>query len=222
MGARQKIGQYRHRQGVTYEPGPGGELRIKRDRKRFPHLGMIPLVFGISGSGVCALVSWLMAASGTKLLPQRLDNTALPPSPSIENVLFGAGFPEAALACGLIGFLIWRSLWAIRITPEEQARGRGVIFRALVGQGIGWGAVYGFLAIPIGVAGLYMRTAPAAQPPVVRPFFALLASPILTVSAFVTVVIPLVVLVLGMLLGLSVAASAALIWRDFPEEPRHL
>jgi hypothetical protein len=75
------------------------------------------------------------------------------------------------------------------------------------------------LALPLGAFGLYLRTAPANQPWLIRPLFGLLAMPVLAGSALFTGVIPLVLLLLGLLMGLITAAGAAAVWRDFPEEP---
>src|SRR4051794_3925686 len=124
MAPKSKIGSYRHQPGLVYEPGPRGELRVARVRKRFPHLGMVPLVYALAGSLVCGATSWSLQQSGAaRFFPQRLTGTPLPPAPSLDNVLFGVGLPEAALTCGLLGLCLWRSLWQTRISPETQAGG---------------------------------------------------------------------------------------------------
>lgn len=220
MAQKPKIGSYQHRPGIVYEPGTHGELRVARVRKRFPYLGMIPLVYAMAGSVVCAALSWAIRASGSAhLFPQRFTETPLPPAPSLSNLLFGAGLPETALTCGLLGFLLWRALWKTRVSPEQQSGGFGSIFLALSGRALGLGIVLGLVALPLGAFGLYLRTAPANQPWLVRPFFALLAMPVISQSAYGNGLIPFVLLLLGALLGLVTAAGAAAVWREFPEEP---
>lgn len=220
MAPKPKIGSYQHRPGLVYEPGPHGGMRVARIRKRFPYLGMVPLVYALTGSMVCAAISWSLQASGSaRYFPQRFTETPLPPAPSLSNVMFGAGLPETALTCGLLGLVLWRTLWKTRISPEEQAGGFWPILHALLGRALGTGLVLGLLALPLGAFGLYLRTAPANQPWAVRPFFALLATPVLSLSAFGTGMIPLVLLFLGLLLGLATAIGVAAIWREFPEEP---
>jgi len=220
MAPKSKIGDYRHRPGLVYEPGPRGGLRVARVRKRFPFLGMIPLVYALSGSMVCAATSWALKwGGGGRLLPQRLSGTPLPAAPSMGNVLFGAGLAETALACGLLGLWLWQLLWKTRISEEEQASGFWQIYRSLVGRALGLGALFGVLALPLGAFGFYLRTAPANQPWLLRPFFALLAMPVIWISALGNGVIPLVLLLLGLLMGLVTAVGAAAMWREYPEEP---
>lgn len=220
MAPKPKIGRYQHRPGIVYEPDARGSLRVARVRKRFPYLGMVPLVYALAGSLVCAGVSWGIRSSGlAHLFPQRFTETPLPPAPSLSNLLFGAGLPETALTCGLLGFILWRALWRTRIPAEEQSRGVWPIFQALLGRALGLGIVLGLLALPLGAFGLYLRTAPANQPWLVRPFFALLAMPVLSQSAYGNGMIPFVLLLLGALLGLATALGVAAVWREYPEEP---
>jgi hypothetical protein len=205
---------------MVYEPGPQGGLRVAHVRKRFPYLGMIPLVYALSGTMVCAGISWALRVSGgMRFFPTRLVDAPLPAAPSMANILFGAGLPETALTCGLLGLYLWRALWKTRISAEEQARGFWSILRALSGRALGQGILLGILALPLGAFGLYLRTAPANQPWVLRPLFGLLATPVLWMSALGTGLIPLVLLLLGMLMGWVTAVAAAAVWREFPEEP---
>jgi len=220
MSPKSKIGEYRHRPGLVYEPGPHGELRVARVRKRFPYLGMIPLVYALSGCVVCACTSWALRASGAaRFFPTRFVDTPLPAAPSMANLLLGAGLPETALACGLLGFMLWRSLWNVRIPAEVQSAGFWAIYRALLGRALGFGVLVGIVALPLGAFGLYLRTAPANQPWLLRPLFGLLATPVLWMSALGTGLIPLVLLLLGLLMGWVTAVGAAAVWREFPEEP---
>lgn len=220
MAPKSKIGDYRHRPGLVFEPGPRGGLQVARVRKRFPYLGMIPLVYALAGSAVCAAVSVAIQASGSaRYFPSRLSDTPLPPAPSLTNVLFGAGLAESALTCGVLGLILWQLLWKTRVSSEEQSSGFWSIWRILLPRALGLGLALSLLALPVGAFGLYLRTAPANQPWLVRPFFALLAMPVLSFSALITGTIPLVVLVLGLLLGLATATATAAVWREFPDEP---
>ncbi|MGV3720067.1 MAG: hypothetical protein ACO1SX_04075 [Actinomycetota bacterium] len=220
MAGKPRIGSYQHRPEPAFTPGPDGTPRPVRVRKRFPHLGLVPLVHAVCGTLVCALLSWGFRAMGMgRILPQRVSDARLPPAPTLDNVIFGAGFPETAVACGLIGFWLWTSVWKTRVSREQQAEGFRGVFRALLSSALGFGALLSFAALPIGAFGLYLRTAPAEQPWPVRPFFALYATPVLAVNALLTGVIPLVILALGLLSGLVTAVAPACIWRDYPEEP---
>jgi hypothetical protein len=219
MSNRSKIGEFRHTPAAM-APGPDGVLRPLRMRRRFPYRGLVVLAYGLIGSLVCAGVSVLFRAAGaTKYLPQHLDPKAVAPAPSIDNVLFGAGFYETVLACGLVGYWLWMILWKTRVGKGEQERGFFGVLPALLGQGLWLGPVLAFTAVPIGVFGYYLRVDPAHQPWLVRPLFALLAAPTLLVSSLFTGIVPLVVLILGLLLGVATAVGVALLWQHFPEEP---
>ncbi|HTE20250.1 MAG TPA: hypothetical protein VK689_17940, partial [Armatimonadota bacterium] len=175
---------------------------------------------GVLGPLACAGVSLLFRASGaTRFLPQRLSDLPLPPSPSMENLLFGAGLHETVLACALAGWWLWRSLWRLRVPEERQKGGMPAVLPPLLGRGLWLGPLYALAVLPVGAFGLYIRTAPANQPWLVRPFFALLAVPFTTVSALLTGTVPLVVVALGLLLGVATAVAVAYLWQQFPEEP---
>lgn len=220
MAAKPRIGSYQHRPEPAFVRGPDGAPRPARVRKRFPHLGLVPMIYAVGGTLVCALVSWGFRLGGmARILPSRVTDAGLPPAPNLDNVLFGAGFPETALACGLIGFWLWSSVWRTRVSPEQRDRGFRGIFGALLPPSLGFGVLLALAALPIGAFGLYIRTAPAAQPWAVRPLFALYATPILSFNALITGVIPLVIIALGLVLGLVTATAAAAIWRSYPEEP---
>jgi hypothetical protein len=220
MARKRRIGTFNHSPGPTFEMGPDGSLRHTRVRKRFPHLGMVPLIYAIAGTLACAGVSWALKAVGLgRLLPQRISDAALPPSPTMDNILFGAGLPETALAWGLAGYWLWTGVWRTRVPQETQNRGFGAIYGSLLGNSLGYGILLGFFTMFIGACGVYVRTAPAAQPWGVRPFFAVLAAPVLFVRALVTGTIPLVVIILSLAMGVVTAAAAAALWREYPEQP---
>ncbi|HEU4753503.1 MAG TPA: hypothetical protein VFU47_10390 [Armatimonadota bacterium] len=218
MPKKPKIGQYRHTPGTEMRPGPDGVLRPTRTRRRFPYSGIIFLLYAIAGPLVGAGVTRLFQITGTaRFLPQHLDEKAFPPAPSLNNVLFGAGVTETILASGLAGFWLWNILWKARVAPDQKAP-TGAAFRSLLPQALVLGPLMAFLALPIGVMGLYIRTAPANQPWAVRPFFALLAAPFAMATTLYTVV-PLVLIALGLLLGAVTALGVAFLWQQFPEEP---
>ena len=220
MARRPKLGQYRHTPTSEMRTGPDGVLRPTRVRRRFPYRGMVFLAYGVFGPLVCAGVAQLFRSTRMRgLLPERVSELPLPKSPSLENVLFGAGLPELVLACGLAGFWLWRILWNSRLPPGVRAGGPAAVLPSLLGQALILGPAFAFAAIPIGIFGLYIRTAPAAQPWAVRPFFALLAAPLGTISALTTGVIPLTLIGLGLLLGAVTALAVAFLWPHFPEEP---
>lgn len=191
-----------------------------RVRKRFPYLGLVPLGYAVGGTLACALVSWVIQVLGlSHWLPTRVLNAPLAPAPSWENLLFGAGPAETAFAWGLVGYRLWVSLWRTRVPVQAQSRGFAGVFPHLVLPALAYGALTVVAVLPLSTIGLYLRTAPAAQPWVVRPFFALLAAPVLSLQALITGIIPLVLLALGLSLGLLTAVVAAAVWRQFPEEP---
>ena len=220
MPNKPKIGQYRHTPGPLMQPGPDGVLRAARVRRRFPFEGVVFLVFGLLGPLVCAGASLLFQATGTaRFLPQRFSDLPLPPAPSLENVLFGAGLHEIVLACGLAGWLLWRALWRQQVPEDRQKAGMLAVLPQLAGRGLWLGPLFALAMLPVGAFGLYIRTAPANQPWMVRPFFALLAVPFTTVSALLTGTVPLVVVLLGLFLGVGTAVAVAYLWQQFPEEP---
>jgi hypothetical protein len=217
---KSKIGQYRHTPGVELQPGPDGVLRPARRRRRFPFYGIVFFAYGLLGPLACAGVSLLFRATGSaQLLPQRLSDLPIPPSPSMDNLLFGAGFHETVLACGLVGWWLWRALWNVRVTEDQRQRGIAGVLPSLMGLGLVMGPVLAFAALPLGAIGLYLRTAPANQPWPVRLLFSIPAALIVTPSALLTGIIPLVLLLLGLLLGAATALAVAALWQHFPEEP---
>lgn len=202
------------------QAGPDGTLRPARVRRRFPHLGMVALFYAVSGPLVCAGVSWLLhAAFGNAYLRLATGSSPLPPAPSWNNVLFGAGPQEIAVASCLIGTYLWHLLWNTRLPKSDHDVGLLGTLPPLLLRSLFLGPLLAFAAMPIGIFGLYIRTAPADQPWVVRPFFAFLAILPLMFSSMLTLVVPVVVGCLGLLLGMVTAAGVAYLWRDFPEEP---
>jgi hypothetical protein len=214
-----RIGEYRHTPGNHPTVGPDGKPRPPRTRRRFPYLGLVFLAYGMVGPLVCAAVPVLMAALGLRhFMPTRFSDLPLPPSPSLDNVLFGAGAYDLALACGLAGFWLWRSLWRLRL-PEEAVKGgvRGVL-PSLLAQAAALGPAFALAALPIVNIGLFLRTGPTNIPWLVKPFFALLAMPMVTITALLTGVVPLVLVLLGLFMGALTAVVVAFMWQRFPEE----
>jgi hypothetical protein len=221
MPPRRRIGEYRHTPAPSMQVGADGVLRHSRVRRRFPQQGIVPLAYGLAGPLVCAGVSrLLLALFGPGYLPRRADGHVLPPAPSVDNVLFGAGPHEVALACALVGWWLWLLLWNTRLPESVMVGGPRATFGPLVGRALGLGLLLTyFVAMPIGIVGLYIRTAPADQPWFVRPFFGLLAVLPLSVSYIISSAFLLVLLLLGLLLGAATAAAVALLWPHYPEEP---
>jgi hypothetical protein len=214
--ARQKsrIGQYRHTPAALDVVGPDGVVRVGPRRRPFPYLFAVFLAFGLLGPLVCAGVAELMDTPAlSPYVPRRLSELPLPPQPSVENVLFGAGLHEMVLAAALAGLLLWRLLWRQR----PPAPGLGAAVRVLLPQGLLWGPLLALAGLPVAAFGLFLRTGPADIPWAVRPLFALLSTPFTTTSALLTGVIPLTVLLLGLLFGAVCALAVALTWPHFPE-----
>jgi len=202
-----KLGQYRHT-----------SARARR-RRRFPYRGVVFLLYGLAGAGVCALVSLLLRATGLAgLVPERYAPTPLPPAPGLDNILFGAGLPETLLACSLVGFWIWSALWNSHPAPGAEAKGPAATLPALLGRGLLLGPLVTLFAFPIGVMGMFIRAAPAAVPWFVRPFLAPIAAVASLISALFNPFIPLVLIFLGLLLGAFTAVAVACLWPYFPEE----
>jgi len=222
MPAKPKIGQYRHTPGSPLIPGPDGTLRPARTKRRFPFMGVVVLGYAIFGPLVCAGVSALFNVTGlAAYMPKLLSGKPLPPSPSMQNVLFGAGLHEMVVACAVVGWLTWRTLWGVRVPHAQQQLGPRGVVGPLLFSGLLLGPLFTLFALPIGVFGQYIRTAPTDQPWIVRPFFALIAALVAPFSAFFTLTIPLVLVLLGLLMGSLTAVAVAFLWREFPEEPVH-
>jgi hypothetical protein len=218
MARAPKIGEYRHRPAAQMVMGADGVLRPDRKRRRFPFRGIVLLAYGLIGPGVCASVSALFQAAGWRnLLPQRISGP-LPPSPTLNNILFGAGLPETVLACALAGYWLWSNLWKRPVPDEAQAKGPRATLPHLLGPALVQGALLALAGIPIQAFGLFLRTAPDKIPWYVRPFFGIPATVVASFSELLTGIIPLVAVVLGLLLGLVTAIAVAYAWPHFPEE----
>lgn len=199
-----------------------GRLLPTLIRRRFPHAGLIPLIYAAVGAMACAGVSGLFQlAHAGALLPERMTGKPLPPAPTFNNILFGAGLPEVALASGLAGYWLWSMLWKTRLGPEPSASGALQNGMRLLPSALVLGPSLVFFTACIGIVGLYTRTAPADQPALVRPFFGLAAVPALGLSALGTGTIPIVLLLLGLLLGVVTAFAVGFYWTRFPEEPKY-
>jgi hypothetical protein len=220
MPSGKKIGQYRHAPASEMRAGPDGLARPTLVRRRSPFGGVVLLVYGALGPFACAVVSWLFrAAGGARYLPGSFSGRPMLPSPSLGNVLFGIGLWELVLVSGLVGWGLWSALWKTPLPAAYQGKGLRIVFPALLTRGLLLGPLFTFLALPLAVFAMYLRTAPSEQPWLVRPFFALLAVIPVTLSHLITGVIPLILAALGLLLGAVTAAGVAVLWQRFPEEP---
>lgn len=213
-------GQYRHQPGTEMRMTADGRLMPSQTRRRFPYAGLVLVVSAALGTLACAGASLLLNVTlGNGLA--RITGKTLPPAPSFQNVLFGAGLPEVALACGLAGYWLWCLLWKTRLPERATPRTAGQNARELLLSALVLAPVLTFLVACIGIVGLYVRTAPSDQPVAVRPFFGLLAVPALGGSAMYTGIIPLVLALLGLLLGAVGALAVGYFWTQFPEEPKY-
>jgi hypothetical protein len=208
-----RIGQYRHRAEVGHAPPIGG---LRRARRRFPHYGLVFLVSGGAGVLACGTATYLLQQLGAPM-PAPVQGE-LPPAPTLNNLLFGVGVPEALLTTGFAGWWLWRSLWN-RAPAGGPVPFWGGRFQLLVTPALLQGPLIALAMLPVGAFALYLRTAPEAQPLLVRPLFALLAAPVIAISAIINGTIPLVLVLLGGLMGLAVAVAIALLWPAFPPEP---
>lgn len=176
-------------------------------RRRFPYTALVFVAYALLTPLAAAGAALLFKAAGLgDLLVRTQAPQPLPRAPSWQNLLFGAGAPELALAGGLMGLLLWRQLW----------RGDDPVLGADVVRGMLLGALYGLLVIPVGIFGLYLRTAPAGVPLVVQPFFALLVS---LAGSVYAVILPWVwgaALALGAVLGLISALAAVALKARLP------
>ena len=181
---------------------------------------MVVLIYAILGPAVCAGLSLLFRASGLiRFLPRR-DPTAppLPPAPSLQNVLFGVGFVELALTSGLIGYWLWSMLWKeCGDGTASTSEARGSNLGSLMARAAYLGPLLVLLALPLSGFGTYLRTAPADQPLLVRPFFAILGGIVIALNELLTGVIPVVIIPLGFLLGIGTALAVALVWPRVPD-----
>lgn len=220
MPAGPRIGKYRHTPADEIRMGAGEALYHTRTRRRMPFGALVGFVYALCGPLLAAGTAALFHATGNgRFLPGVIGNAKLPPSPSLENVLFGAGVAEVALASMLMGYWLWLALWNTRVSIQDSKRGVPAVLPNLLRRGAGLGAALSFGAGAIGIFGLYLRTAPVEQPWLVRPLFGLLAILPTGTSAMLTGVIPLVLLLLGALCGVATAAAVAVLWRHYPEEP---
>jgi hypothetical protein len=214
-----KIGQYRHTAG-NLVPGPDGTPRPARTRRRFPYRAMIFMGSGLAGPVACAGVAMLFNTPALHAwTPQPMEPVALPPSPSMNNVLFGAGVHEVALASALAGFCLWTWLWNLKLTPDQKGIGFSGAFAALSRRALVFGPSCTLgIGLPAGCMGIFLRTGPANIPWIARPFFGLIALLPMVLGRIISVTIPVVLILMGMVMGLVMAAGVAAGWQHFPEE----
>jgi hypothetical protein len=179
---------------------------------------VVLLLYALAGPLVCAGVMRLFQVTGLSAsLPKLLDNKAIPPGPSLNNVLFGAGAVEVFLASGLAGWWLWQCLWRARVAEEAKSPWPAA-FRALLPQALLLGPLMAFISLFFGAVGFDVRAAPGNIPMLARFAFALLAAPLRMVSALLTGIIPVVLVFLGLLMGAITALAVAVLWQEFPEE----
>lgn len=219
-GGKPKIGEYRHTPG-TYLAGADGKPRAARTRRRFPYLAMVFLGSAVAGPLACAAVALLFSQTPLRVAaPQPYGGARLPPSPTLQNVLFGAGVHEVALASALAGWCLWTWLWKTKLPPAEMEKGGRTVLWSLVRLGLLLGPVCTLgIGLPAGAMGLFLRTGPAEIPWIARPFFGLIAMLPIVINSLFTGTIPVVLIALGMLLGAVMGCGVAEGWRHFPEEP---
>jgi len=188
---RNAIGRYHHRSGSWRSPR-GRERRLPRPRRRFPYFGLVPAAFGLLGPLLAVGVALCYRAIGAeRLLRERWTDEPLPPAPSLENVLFGAGLPEVVLASALFGAALWAVLWR-PVAPKwgvDQCLGAAL------------GAVLALAGGLIGALGLYIRTGPAEIPIWQQPLFAVAALSVVTFNALLTLWAPLTLVGMGVVGG---------------------
>ena len=123
---------------------------------------------------------------------------------------------EYAQAQALLWLLfLLRTLGFVVLAPVLSARGAPPLAR--LGLILGPCCTLG-IGLPAGCMGIFLRTGPANIPWVAKPFFGLIALLPMVFNRLFTGVIPVVLILLGMILGLLMAAGVALGWRYFPEE----
>jgi hypothetical protein len=136
----------------------------------------------------------------------------------MDNVLFGAGLPEVVLSAALVGYWLWSSLWKMRVSATLQGRGIRGVLPPLLGRALLLGPLMALAALPIGAFGFCIRAMPANIPWFMRPLFGLPGMLTFSLSALATGTIPLVLILLGLLVGLVTAVLVAVLWPYFPEE----
>lgn len=212
------IGEYRHEPRTERVVGGDGIARLRNVRRRFRHAGMVPLATATMGCMVAGVTQFSLnqLRPGWTLHP--IGDTPLPPAPSYDNLLFGAGLPEIAAGCALMGWLFWRSLWS---TPSVDEEGRVPLRSAVkevVPRALCMGPVYLFGAAFVASVGLYIRTGPPDQTAPLRALSGLLGGPIVLLSALVHPIIPITLTLLGWLHGLTMGLSVAVLAAANPPE----
>ena len=218
---RLKPGEYRHKPGSFVPEGPGGRPIAVKVRRRFPYLGLVFMGCAILGPLVAAGLSLLFHHTVLRrVVPTRYSDLPLPPSPSMENILFGAGLHELVLASAVTGLWVWSALWKMRLPPEQQKAGLKGVLKPLMTQGMVLGPLFALVGtLPIAAMGLFLRTGPGNIPWAVKPLFGLVAMLPVSISALFTGIVPLVLILVGIAHGALTAYAVALGWQRFPEEP---
>lgn len=220
MPAPPRLGQYQHKPGLELARGPDGQLRPTRLQRRFPFRGLVLMAYGALTPLVGLAVTLLFQATGNaRFLPRHYGEQTVPPAPSLENVLFGAGLPELVLAGALTGYILWNHLWKLSAPPELQTTGWRGVLPLLLRSGVSIGLLLTPLATLVGAYGLCLRAMPREVPWFARAVFGLPGAILLALNSVLTGVVPVVMLLLGALAGAGTALAVSLMWPQFPEEP---
>ncbi len=190
-------------------------MRHARVRRRFPFMGLVPLAYGVLVPPMCAGLSLLLKV--VRAVPQQLGAPRAA-APSLENVIFGFGFTELLVAWAFVGFLLWRCLWNIRMPVETQQLGVPGVLGGLLKSGAILGPFLALLFLPLATWGLATRGMETV-PLLARPFLAVLAAPVISISALANPAILVSTLVLGIVVGVLTAPAVAFLWQRYPEEP---
>ena len=220
MPSPPRLGQYRHTPGLEMARGPDGRLRPTRLQRRFPFRGLVVMAYGALTPLVALAVTLLFQLTGNgRYLPRHFGEQSVPRTPSLENLLFGAGLPELVLAGALTGFLLWNQLWKLQVPPYLQEVGLRGVLPSLLRSGVTLGLLLMPLATLVGAYGLCLRAMPREVPWLARALFGVPGALLLAANSVLTGIVPLVLLLLGVLAGAGTALAVALVWPYFPEEP---
>lgn len=174
------------------------------------------LGYAAAGPALAASISYLLGR--IHALPTPMAQAVLPPSPSLNNVLFGAGVPEVAVASVAAGFLLWRHLWKLDVPSHCVAKGPAAIWRSLLCTAIPLALLLTILVSAIGIFGMCVRAAPTSVPGWIRPFFAIPAVIAAMAAASIQPIVWLTLFLLAAVLALSTAGIAAVVWTRHPAE----
>lgn len=218
MAKAPRLGKYQHRAHARMDPAaPGAELSIRK-RRPFPYLGVLLISFAVVAPILCSGLALLWKALGH--MPKPIVDAALPSSPTLNNILFGAGLPEVALAAVVCGYLLWTIVWRMPVSQSLSERGTWPLGLRLLTAALPAGVFCAGVGALIGTFGLCIRAAPVSVPVLIRPLFAIPAVAAAALNALFQPVVIVTILLLGVAAGSLVALVAALAWERFPMESR--